>query len=45
MMREIYTALLPRRANAPRKGRKRRMIASVLMPADEEPAPEVKGDQ
>ena len=45
MMREIYTALLPRRANAPRKGRKRRMIASVLMPADEEPAPEEKGDQ
>lgn len=45
MMREIYTALLPRRANAPGKGRKRRMIASVLMPADQEPAPEEKGDQ
>lgn len=45
MMREIYTVLIPRRANAPRKGRKRRMIASVLMPADEEPAPEEKRDQ
>jgi hypothetical protein len=45
MMREIYTALLPRRANAPRKGRKRRMIASVLMPADETPAPEEGGDR
>jgi hypothetical protein len=45
MMREIYTALLPRRANAPRKGRKRRMIASVLMPADEEPPPPAKDDQ
>jgi hypothetical protein len=45
MMREIYTVLLPRRANAPKKGRTRRMIASVLMPADETPAPEEKRDQ
>ncbi len=45
MMREIYTALLPRRANGPRKGRKRRMIASVLLPADETPAPEERRDQ
>ncbi len=45
MMREIYTALMPRRANARKKGRKRRMIASVLLPADEEPSSEEKRDR
>jgi hypothetical protein len=38
MMIEIYRVLQPRRANAPRKGRTRRLIASVLLPADEPPA-------
>jgi hypothetical protein len=38
MMREIYQVLQPRRANGPRAGRKRRVIASVLLPADEAPA-------
>jgi DNA-binding transcriptional ArsR family regulator len=37
MMREIQTVLLPRRANAPRPGRKRRLIASVFLLADETP--------
>jgi hypothetical protein len=37
LMLELYRVLQPRRANAPKKGRKRRMIASVLLPADEAP--------
>jgi hypothetical protein len=37
MMREVYTALQLRRANGPRPGRKRRLIASVLLPAEETP--------
>lgn len=44
MMLEIYRVLQPRRANTPKKGRKRRMIASVLLPADEAPAHEEKQD-
>ncbi|MFI5064589.1 MAG: helix-turn-helix domain-containing protein [Streptosporangiales bacterium] len=42
LMLEIYQVLQPRRANAPKKGRKRRMIASVLLPADEAPIHEEK---
>jgi DNA-binding transcriptional ArsR family regulator len=44
LMLEIYRALQPRRANAPKKGRTRRIIASVLLPADEAPAQEEKQD-
>jgi hypothetical protein len=43
MMREVYTALQLRRANAPRPGRKRRLIASVLLPADEAAPEQVPG--
>lgn len=35
MMRELYRVLDSRRANAPRKGRRRRLLASVLLPGDE----------
>lgn len=42
MMREIYQVMEPRRANGQRQGRKRRMIASVLLPAAETPAKEEK---
>jgi DNA-binding transcriptional ArsR family regulator len=38
MMREIQQVLQPRRANAPRPGRKRRLIASVFLLADEAPS-------
>jgi hypothetical protein len=34
-MQDLYRVLQPRRANAQRKGRRRRLIASVFMPADE----------
>jgi Helix-turn-helix domain len=44
LMVEIYQVLQPRRANVPKKGRRRRMIASVLLPADEAPAREEKQD-
>ncbi len=44
LMVEIYQVLQPRRANAPKKGRRRRMIASVLLPADEAPAQEEQQD-
>jgi hypothetical protein len=44
MMLEIYQVLQPRRANAPKNGRKRRIIASVLLPADESPTHEEKQD-
>ncbi len=40
MMLEIYRVLQPRRANTPKKGRKRRILASVLLPADEAPGHE-----
>jgi hypothetical protein len=40
LMLEIYRVLEPRRANLPKKGRKRRMIASVLLLADDAPANE-----
>jgi hypothetical protein len=35
LMQDLYRVLQPRRANAQRKGRRRRLIASVFMPADE----------
>lgn len=44
LMVEIYQVLQPRRANAPKEGRRRRMIASVLLPADEAPTHEEKQD-
>jgi hypothetical protein len=42
LMLAIYQVLQPRRANAPKEGRTRRMIASVLLPADEVPTREEK---
>ncbi len=44
MMLEIFQVLQLRRANAPKKGRTRRMIASVLLPADEAPTHGEKQD-
>lgn len=38
LMQELYRVLQPRRANAPKPGRRRRLLASVLLPGDE-PAP------
>jgi hypothetical protein len=35
MMRDLYRVLQPLRANAPRAGRRRRLLASVLLPAGE----------
>ena len=35
MMRELYRVLQPLRANAPKAGRRRRLLASVLLPAEE----------
>lgn len=37
LMLDIYRVLQPRRVNGPKKGRRRRLLASVLMPADEPP--------
>jgi hypothetical protein len=34
LMLDLYRVLEPRRVNGPRKGRSRRLLASVLMPAD-----------
>jgi len=44
MMRDLFRVLQPRRVNGPKKGRRRRLLASVLMPADEAPAQEGKQD-
>ena len=38
LMVELYRVLQPRRVNGPKKGRRRRLLASVLMPADDDPA-------
>jgi hypothetical protein len=35
LMRELQRVLQPRRANAPKPGRQRRLLASVLLPGDE----------
>lgn len=35
---DLYRVLQPRRVNGPKKGRRRRLLASVLMPADDAPA-------
>jgi hypothetical protein len=34
LMRDLYRVLQPRRANAPKPGRRRRLLASVLLPGD-----------
>ncbi len=34
LMLDLYRVLQPRRVNGPKKGRRRRLLASVLMPAD-----------
>jgi hypothetical protein len=35
LMRDLYRVLQPLRANTPKAGRRRRLLASVLLPADE----------
>jgi Helix-turn-helix domain len=35
LMRDLYRVLQPRRANAPKPGRKRRLLASVLLPGED----------
>ncbi len=35
MLRDLYRVLQPLRANAPKAGRRRRLLASVLLPAEE----------
>jgi hypothetical protein len=37
LMVDLYRVLQPRRVNLPKKGRRRRLLASVWMPADEPP--------
>jgi len=39
LMRDLYRVLELRRANAPKPGRRRRLLASVLLPGDEAVAP------
>jgi Helix-turn-helix domain len=38
LMLDIYRVLQPRRVNLPKPGRRRRLLASVLLPADETPS-------
>jgi hypothetical protein len=45
MMLDIYRALEPRRANAPKPGRRRRLLASVLLPGDEAGPASSEGDR
>jgi hypothetical protein len=35
LMQELYRVLQPRRANAAKPGRRRRLLASVVLPGDE----------
>ena len=35
LMRDLFRVLQPRRANAPRPGRRRRLLASVLLPGED----------
>jgi len=35
LMRDLYRVLQPRRANAPKPGRQRRLLASVLLPGED----------
>jgi Helix-turn-helix domain len=35
LMQELYRVLQPRRANAPKPGRRRRLLASVVLPGEE----------
>src|SRR5690348_4590588 len=37
LMRELVTVIQPRAANAPKPGRRRRILATVLLPGDEAP--------
>jgi hypothetical protein len=39
LLTDIYRVLEPRRRNQPGKGRQRRILASLLMPGDDAPAP------
>jgi hypothetical protein len=38
LMLDLYRVLQPRRVNMPKPGRRRRLLASVLLPGDEAPA-------
>lgn len=38
LMLDLYRVLQPRRVNVPKLGRRRRLLASVLLPGDEAPA-------
>lgn len=38
-LRDLYTVVQPRLANPPRSGRTRRILATVLLPANSEPEP------
>ena len=42
LIRDLQSAFGPRLANAPGKGRRRRMVYTVLLPAPEEPPPTPK---
>jgi hypothetical protein len=42
LIRDLQTTFQPRLANAPGKGRRRRMVYTVLLPAPEEPLPAAK---
>ena len=45
LMLELYRVLQPRRANAPKPGRRRRLLASVLLPGEESAAALPERDQ
>jgi Helix-turn-helix domain len=48
LMRDLYRVLQPRRANAPKPGRRRRLLASVLLPGEDPaaaPAPRRQKDE
>ena len=45
MMRDIYRVLEQRRANPPKRGRRRRLLASVLLPGEDAAAPAPAGDK
>jgi Helix-turn-helix domain len=43
LSRDLFAVLQPRLANAPRRGRKRRILATVLLPGPEDNAVSVRG--
>jgi DNA-binding transcriptional ArsR family regulator len=43
LLRDLVRVLQPRLANAPKKGRRRRILASVLLPGDEAPSGKAPG--